>query len=180
MNQSLIWCASYALVAILIAPLGCSRTIDWSSTASITSHIEITTDPYKHTISYVGPNAATQPGDHVMLRAWMLPSGTVAYQVYIEDVHTYDIVRGGTGWRFYAAAHDTDGQRLPMTLISKDVMWCGQYTCEYREIVGIDLTRDYIEAHTTAGVKIQISGKRDEETITLPGPYIQAMLTVVQ
>ena len=102
----------------------------------------------------------------------------MAYQIYVEDEYTHEIQRSGLGWRFYSAAYDSDGNPLPTQKISRTVNWCGRYVCSYLEVLGIDITRKYLEERKESGIAVKISGKNGEEVLSIPAAYVQAFLSV--
>ena len=166
------------LIPLLLMMPACGpRIINWNDPQETASRIEVNYDQFKKITTITGPNCAPDPhDDELMLRAWKLESGRIEFQVYISDKYTYEIVRGGLGWRFYTQAHDNNGEQHPVVQISRTVNWCGRNTCSYLEVVGVTVTRDYLAAHSTNGIMLKISGKGGEQIISIPGPYIAAFL----
>lgn len=164
--------------SLLLTLSGCApRVINWADPQETASRIQTNYDQFKKVTTITGPNCAPNPQeDALMIRAWKLESGRIELQIYVSDEYTYEIMRSGIGWRFYSIAHDSEGQQLPVVQISRAANWCGRYNCSYLEVVGVTVTREYLEAHETSGITMKISGKGGEHIVTIPGPYIQAFL----
>lgn len=165
-------------LAILVTVAGCAAPrINAHDPVQVGRNILVEHDDFKKITTYTGPNcAADQPTDALFIRAFKTSSETVAFQVYVSDIYTHEHLRGGPGWRFYSAAHDRDGNTLPMDLISRHVNWCGRYVCEYLEVVGVRVTRSYLEDRANQGLSMKISGTGGEEIVSIPAAYIQAFL----
>lgn len=172
----------FTILAVLILTLaGCAHSINWHDAATISAAIQTQRDPFKNVTTFTGPNCAADPRtDNVSIRAWKMPSGRTEYQVYVADEYTYEIMRSGTGWRFYTDANDSDGLSLPTVIISRNANWCGRYNCAYLEIVGVAVTQDYLNAHTEQGITLKIYGKGGETIVTIPAAYIRAVLQTVR
>lgn len=173
----------YVLIALtfLFSGSGCAQRINWSDPQAISSHVRVVNDPYKKVTSYTGPNCAQDPlNDNVNLRAWHSSAGEWTYQIYVDDEYSYEIVRGGTGWRLYSAFHDLDGNNLPIMKISSALNWCGRNVCSYQETLGITVARTYLEDRKDRGLQFKISGRGGEETFYIPAAYVQAFLSIAR
>lgn len=109
-----------------------------------------------------------------MLRAFTLDKAKeVVYQIYVSDLYRGD-------WRYYNAAYDLNGKKLPVTQIRKKVDSCaGGGKCWLLEDVAVEISRGYLEGLLQSGMKIQISGAAGKTLIPLPAGYIQAFLAKV-
>jgi hypothetical protein len=137
------------------------------------SKIQAKYDEFKKLTNYTGPNVASG-SDAVFLRAAKLDSGLITIQIYVSDYYEGE-------WRFYNSAWDSDGNRLNVTLISRKVGSCGRYGgCSHYEDVGINITREYLEARRASGIRFKLSGRGGDEIFALPGPYISAFLDAVK
>ena len=169
------------IAAMIITLSGCAaKQLNLTDPSEIAAKIQVQRDTFKQTTMFEGPNCAPNPRETIiLLRAWKpFNSDDLTYQLYLSDEYTYEIMRGGVGWRFYATTHDSEGIALPTTQISRAVNWCGRYVCSYREIVGATVTRPYLDAHKDQGITIKVSGKGGENIFVVPATYIQAFLTV--
>lgn len=165
-------------LVFLLTAIGCaSPPINANDPAQVGRNILVEHDDFQKVTTYTGPNCAADQSNHVLLiRAFKTRSETVAFQVYLSDTYTYEQLRGGSGWKFYSMAHDNDGNSLPTDVISRHVNWCGRNVCEYLEIVGVRITRQYLEDHANRGLSMKISGAGGHSIATVPAAYIQAFL----
>lgn len=169
------------LMFVLFSLPGCVHPINWNNPIEIANAVRIEQDDFKKMTTFTGPNcAADQPDDIVRLRSWKLRGSTLGYQIYVSDEYTYPIGGRRPGWRLYSEVFDSDGNRLPTTLINRHLDWCGSNVCSYIETLGVDIGISYLEARKDRGIKFKISGNNGEEVFSIPPAYIQAFLSVVQ
>lgn len=170
------------LLVLMLLSSGCAYAINWNDPQAIASRVRIEPDEFTKVTSFIGPNCAadTFAGDMVAIRAWKSREGTLEYQVYVKDAYTYEIIRGGSGWRHYTEAYDSDGNRLTTRIISRTLDWCGRNVCAYIESLGIDVTKAYLEERSARGMIFKISGTAGEEVFSIPPAYVQAFLSVVK
>lgn len=172
------------IVAVLFLTLslsGCAHRINWNDPADIAKSMQVKRDDFRKVTSYIGPNCAQDPISNVVkLRAFSGRDGVTEYQVYVENEYTSDIGRSGSGWRFYDNAFDSDGNRLALTQISRQVTTCGRYRCFHMEIVGLEVNRAYLEERTSQGLSVKIGGTGGEAVLAIPSAYIQAFLSVAK
>lgn len=165
------------IIALLLS--GCVQSINWNDPLAIANRVQVKQDDFKRVTSFTGPNCALdQATDTLVIRAWKSRDGNIEYQIYVADEYLYEVIRGGLGWRFYSSAHDSDGNSLDTTVIARNVDWCGSYKCSYIEILGIGITREYLEERKDRGITVKVSGKNGEEIFSIPAAYVQAFLSV--
>jgi hypothetical protein len=105
---------------------------------AVSSAVSVQRDDFRKITNYKGPNASSNTLDQVFIRAWKTDAtGSIAYQIYVMDYYDGD-------WRFYDSAHDSNGNSLNTTLISRDVDSCGRFGCSHREHLGLNVTREYL------------------------------------
>ncbi len=172
------YCATVIILCLCYSLSGCaSPSINANDPQEVSRHIKVQQDEYMKSTSYTGPNCADDQTNHIVLiRAWKTRDEIVTYQIYLSDMYTYARLQGGTGWKFYSLAHDIDGNSLPTATISRHVNWCGRYTCQYQEIVGVTITRKYLEDRSDRGLSIKISGTGGQGIATVPAAYVQAFI----
>jgi hypothetical protein len=171
----IVWIASLTFFS------GCVQSINWNDPLAIANRVQVKQDDFKKVTSFIGPNCALdQTADTLVIRAWKLGDGNVEYQIYVADEYVYEVIRGGSGWRLYSLGHDSDGNSLEATVISRNVNWCGRNVCSYVEILGIGVTRGYLEERKDRGITFKISGKSGEQIFTIPAAYVQAFLSVAK
>lgn len=96
------------------------------------------------------------------------------YQIIISDTYYYN-------WKYYDTACDADGNRLNLIHIARDLDCNRKFTgCELKEVVGLNVTRGYLENHAETGLTIKVSGKDGELIFSLPRGYIRGFLDVAK
>lgn len=128
-------------------------------------------DEYSKTTFYRGPNIAGKPQDQLYIRASKTDFGNIAYQIYI--VANYSGV-----WRFYNQAHDTQGNSLYFTPISRKLNQCQNDDCAHNEFFSIDLTQKQLKEYSQGGLRFRVSGKAGKEEFSIPAGYIEAFLSL--
>lgn len=83
-----------------------------------------------------------------------------------------EITRGGA---FYNKTFDKDGQELPMVVIRRQA-WPYE---EWKEEIGIRLTRDALGEAEKEGLTIKIVGRRDSPVVEVPAFYVTGFLSKV-
>lgn len=132
------------------------------------ARIEVTYDEFKKVTAIEGSQLKDKDA-LIFLRAWKSDTESTKFQLYVVDSY-------GGKWRFYADAWDSDGKKMPVTLINREVENCSRYGCVYTEHVGIEVKRDYLQTRLTSGIRLKISGNGGEVVISVPASYIAAFL----
>lgn len=79
-------------------------------------------------------------------------------------------------WKFLDRAFTNDGQKWPLTAISRDVRYCTRYGCSLAEHVAVHIPRSYLATKTDRGFEVKIGGKRGDQFTYVPGAYVQGFL----
>lgn len=136
----------------------------------VATAVRVSRDDFKKVTNYRGPDIEAGAFDSLFLRAWKPDGAQTNYQVYVADYYTSE-------WRFYTSADDSDGTRLNVTLIDREVGSCSRYGgCSHFEHMGINITRDYLERKAESGMTFQISGRGGKEVFFIPGFHIKGFL----
>ena len=158
----------------LSACVATAPMLNVSDPQAVSGAISITRDDFKKVTNYKGPNASQNFFDEVFIRAWKTDAtGIITYQIYVVDYYNGD-------WRFYNSAHDSNGNSLNTTQISRHVGSCNRYGCSHEEHLGLNVTREYLEKNQYSGIRFKVSGKAGEEIFFMPGGYINAFLSVAK
>jgi len=193
-----------ATAALLIMPMGCAQAMREQRNAKIEAQynreVEIkktsnsarlarfdvpettertvnkTYDEYKKMTMYTGPNVAEDDrDDSLLIRAWRIDGlDQTLYQIVMSDQYDF------SHWIFYDSAWDTSGNKLDVSLIDRRVMSCRNGYCTYNEIVGVNITREYLERHATSGIKMKVSGKIKDSVCFIPAGYVKGFLSAVK
>ena len=91
----------------------------------------------------------------------------ILYQIYI--------VYNDAGWAFLESAVDSDGEKMDLVQISRDVLR-GSFITEH---VALTVSREYLEARKIRGISARIYGSRRNIDIVLPSIYIDGFLKYV-
>jgi len=90
------------------------------------------------------------------------------------QIVTYQVVAliYSRNWGFYEYAIDKEDNSFDLRLMGKKVI-SGNL---FKEIVGIELTRKYLEDHANTGMTFKIYGKKGDKIISVPTIYIGGLL----
>jgi hypothetical protein len=169
------------ILSVSIIFSGCFRVpkIDWSNPTETQSRVKIENDDFQKITNYRGPAVQRLDQGHydrVFIRAWKSQKDSdTLYQIYASDTYS-DFYTGG--WKYLSEAYDSDGKKLDLTKIDKDVS-CSKYGCKHTEDIALNVSRKYLEQHEVSGISFQISGTAGKEVFSLPGGYIKGFLAVV-
>lgn len=171
-----------ALIISLLLITGCAtRGIDPNDKAAVASKVTVERDDFKKLTQYKGPKIELTDINmflvgtwytQINLRAWKIDSGSSTYQIYVEANHQ--------SWMFFDTAYNSNGDQLNTTVIAREVGSCNTDSCWHREILGLNITREYLEKNTTNGISFQISGQNGKASYTIPPAYVQAFLSAVK
>jgi hypothetical protein len=140
---------------------------------SVAERSSVQRERHSRTTIYRGPNAATKPSDQLYIRASKTDAGDVSYQIYV-------VIGYSGAWRFYNWAYDTNGNSLYLTVMTRNLAACNRDDCSHNEHLVIDVTRKYLEENMQSGLRIRVSGKKEDakEEFLIPAGYIKAFLTL--
>jgi hypothetical protein len=166
---SLLFALLSACVTYVPAPLPKPLITDPAQASAMT---RVTRDEYKKMTKFEGANASQY--NSLYLRGWRDDRTKVAtFQIYATSFY-------GDQWRFYGEAYDSDGNRLEFISIERKVDSCdGARGCYYRETVGLNISRKYLEDHQETGIRYKVSGKAGDFTGFLPAAYVKGFLLSV-
>jgi len=157
--------ASGRVLLITLVLAGCANTSDPRAVANAT---RINFDPYSQLTSVW---AATVIGSDFPnsisydLRAGIPTRGQSFLQLYVR-------YWSQLGWYFLSSASDVEGTVLPLVQIDRNV----DQSANVEEIVGVTLSRDYLENHKSSGLNIRIAGQRGSVVVKVPGAYVAGFL----
>lgn len=166
---------SSAIVAFALTACASSKLkVDMNNPQAVSEAITIEYDNFKKVTKYVGPDAADNVYEELFLRAEKPEvGGVVQYQVYAMT-----ITRGGV--RSYDSAYDSNGNKLDMVIVSRDLHLCGPMYCNYQERLVLNVSESYLESNKNFGMNFKLIGKNGEAILFLPSGYIKAFLETVK
>ncbi len=172
MNRILFLTLLIALTAACV-PQRLGPKIDFNNSTEIGKLIELEYDEFKKTTSYVAPEGNVEPTrtfrNTAYLRATKLNSNIIVLQILIHDIYDGE-------WRYYNNVYDNDGKRLDVTLIDQDVLNCTGGICSFSEVVGVNISLDYLESHIDKGIRLKLSGKSGSQVFQLSPAYVEAFV----
>lgn len=165
---------SIVITAALMLAACATTHPDWSNPGSAAAGTTVERDDFKKVTSWVGPNCASARWDYVVLRAFREAGGAAAYQIYVMDY--YD----DGAWRFYDQAYDSQGRKMDLSVLARDVGHCSGTGagCSHFETIGLRVTREYLEAAASTGIHFQVEGRRGKAQFVVPAGYVQGFLQV--
>lgn len=152
-----------------------AQTIDPNDFEAVKNAIKIKRDDFAKKISYEGPSSTKDDRDSVFIRSWKYDKDNITkYQIYIADYYLGE-------WRFYNSAFDSNGNKLDVVVIARDVGSCSRYSgCSHIEHIGINISKEYLEKNKDSGIHFKLNGKAGDEIFLLPSAYVQATLEVMK
>lgn len=126
-------------------------------------------DPFKNITKITGSEHQFALAEYVNLRAWSIGNNMV-YQLY---VNTW--MSPSSGFSYYNSAYSIGGNSLNLTPIAREIT----SSSSGREIFGIDLSREQLNAAKESGLLIKACGSRGEILISMPSSYIVGFLQKV-
>lgn len=172
---------SIGAMLVLSACASTTPTLNMSDPQVVANSITVERDNFKKITRYEGPNvtAGLESGlsglsDTVLIRAWKQDkTGEISYQIYINDYFEGD-------WRMYDSTYDANGNNLETIKITHDIVTCVKSICSGYESIGVNISREYLEKNKASGIQLKISGNGGENTFSIPGGYIDGVLSVVK
>ena len=173
----------FFLVAICMAMAGCGAQIaamsgiaivDPGQKAAVMANMKAENDPYEGATKITGPiifHDRNLLGKTYSIRSWISPNNPA-----LNDRFQIYVTANFNEWAFLQQAY-ADGRMLDTSQISRDVGSCTGYGCSVSETVGINFSEAELARYRASGLSFKIAGKRQDVIMTIPGPYIDAVIT---
>jgi len=148
--------------------------IDINNVHDVKRSVTIKRDDFKKTTTYISPEIG-HDGTSTFLRSWKNDKEADArYQIYVTTVYDDE-------WRFYDTAYDSNGNRLDVVVIDRDVLkgGCSQYGCAHTEDVAFNVKKEYLEKNIQSGITFKLNGRTVKAEIiqSIPGSFIEGFLS---
>ncbi len=101
-------------------------------------------------------------------------NGLIQHQLHLSIKYTSDKFRN------YYSASFSNGSEVDTTLIGRDANSCSASTCDYTEIIGLNLSDDFLRSNMENGFSIVFNSKKSTNKITIPSDYIKGYLKVAK
>ena len=83
-------------------------------------------------------------------------------------------------WEFLDTTYSSAGDRLPTSVVDREVGYCGRNGCSLAEHVAVHVTREYLLTKIHGdGLLIKVAGKRGEQLVQVLPNYIAGFLASV-
>ena len=101
-------------------------------------------------------------------------NGLIQHQLHLSIKYTSD------KWRNYYSASLSDENQVDITLISSSAVGCSGSSCDYTEIMELNLSDDFLRSNMETGFSIGFNSKKVTNNITISSNYIKGYLTVAK
>ena len=96
----------------------------------------------------------------------------IQHQLHLSIKHTSDNFRN-----YYSASFSKENQ-VDITLISSSAVSCSGSSCDYTEVMELNLSDDFLRSNMEKGFSIVFNSKKVTNKITIPSDYIKGYLKV--
>ena len=101
-------------------------------------------------------------------------NGLIQHQLHLSIKYTSD------KWRNYDSASFSDENQVDITLISSSAVGCSGSSCDYTEVMELNLSDDFLRSNMETGFSIVFNSKKSTNKITIPSNYIKGYLKVAK
>jgi len=101
-------------------------------------------------------------------------NGLIQHQLHLSIKYTSD------NWRNYYSASFNNENQVDFTLISSSAVSCSGSSCDYTEVMELNLSDDFLRSNMETGFSIGFNSKKVTNNITIPSDYIKGYLTVAK
>jgi len=101
-------------------------------------------------------------------------NGLIQHQLHLSIKYTSD------NWRNYYSASFSDENQVDITLISSSAVGCSGSSCDYTEVMELNLSDDFLRSHMEKGFSIVFNSIKSTNKITIPSDYIKGYLKVAK
>ena len=101
-------------------------------------------------------------------------NGLIQHQLHLSIKYTSD------KWRNYYSASFSDENQVDITLISSSAVGCSGSSCDYTEVMELNLSDDFLRSNMEKGFSIVFNSIKRTNKITIPSDYIKGYLKVAK
>lgn len=161
-----------ACSAVLISMYGVEFA-DPSDYAQIRDRTKTTYDPVEDSTEIKGP--LVFPQRNTSSHSYFLRALFAGRQTDDPSEIQLHVSAYLSDWAFFDRAY-SQGRRLSVTEISREVGSCSAFACSKHEDLAINLTLADLESYASDGLEVRIEGNQGSMTLAVPSPYFQAFL----
>ena len=101
-------------------------------------------------------------------------NGLIQHQLHLSIKYTSD------NWRNYYSASFSDENQVDITLISSSAVSCSGSSCDYTEVMELNLSDDFLRSNMEKGFSIVFNSIKSTNKITISSNYIKGYLKVAK
>ena len=101
-------------------------------------------------------------------------NGLIQHQLHLSIKYTSE------KWRNYYSASFSKENQVDIDLISSSAVGCSGSTCDYTEVMELNLSDDFLRTNMETGFSIVFNSVKNTNKITIPSHYIKGYLKVVK
>ena len=101
-------------------------------------------------------------------------NGLIQHQLHLSIKYTSD------KWRNYYSASFSDENQVDIILISSSAVGCSGSSCDYTEVMELNLSDDFLRSNMEKGFSIVFNSIKSTNKITIPSDYIKGYLKVAK
>jgi len=101
-------------------------------------------------------------------------NGLIQHQLHLSIKYTSD------NWRNYYSASFSKENQVDIALISSNAVSCSGPSCDYTEVMELNLSDDFLRSNMETGFSIGFNSKKVTNKITIPSDYIKGYLKVAK
>jgi len=101
-------------------------------------------------------------------------NGLIQHQLHLSIKYTSD------NWRNYYSASFSKENQVDITLISSSAVSCSGSSCDYTEVMELNLSDDFLRSNMETGFSTVFNSKKSTNKITIPSDYIKGYLKVAK
>ena len=101
-------------------------------------------------------------------------NGLIQHQLHLSIKYNSD------NWRNYSSASFSKENQVDINLISTSAVNCSGFSCDYTEVMELNLSDDFLRNNMERGFSIDFNSKKGTNKITIPSDYIKGYLKVAR
>jgi len=101
-------------------------------------------------------------------------NGLIQHQLHLSIKYTSD------NWRNYYSASFSKENQADINLISSSAVGCSGSSCDYTEVMELNLSDDFLRNNMETGFSIGFNSRKVTNNITISSNYIKGYLTVAK
>jgi hypothetical protein len=160
--------------------------IDLIESENIASNVEVSANG----LSFVGPNISESSASLLSINPDLInfhieglkssKSGLISHRLQLSLIHNADQKRSFISANLCDQWSRCDGKSLEIINISAIASNCSSSRCDYKEIVGLNLTDDFLKDYIDKGFTISFNSKKSSSKVKISKAYLTGYLKVTQ